>query len=123
MASNVRERLAGLLGLPLFAILSSDVEDPQVLEPHLNDHLDYMIGLEKRGLLFGSGPFKNSRGHLTGGGLTIVRAPTFEDARRLAEQDPFVKNGLRTFDVRSWTLSEGSLTLTINFSDQSVKVV
>lgn len=123
MAPSVSERMARLLGLPLFAILSSDVEDPQVLDAHLNDHLDYMIGLEKQGILFGSGPFKNSRGHITGGGLTIVRALTFEDARRLAEQDPFIECGLTTFEVRSWTLSGGSLTLTINFSDQSANVV
>ena len=45
-----------------------------------------------------------------------------EEARALAEADPFVKNGVRTFELKEWTVMEGTLGLRVNLSDQSVEV-
>ena len=44
------------------------------------------------------------------------------DVRALAEADPFVTNGLRTFELKEWTIMEGSLGLKVNLSDQSIEV-
>ena len=79
-----------------------------------------MIDLEKQGLLFGSGPFD---GGTSGDGLTILRAESLEQAREIAERDPFVVEGLRTFVIREWMLMEGSFGLKVNFSDQSIEVM
>ena len=54
--------------------------------------------------------------------MTILRAASAEEARKIAEADPFVVNRLRTFEVREWTLMEGSFGVKVNFSDQSVEV-
>jgi hypothetical protein len=35
---------------------------------------------------------------------------------------PFSAHGLRTFEVRQWTVMEGTLGLKVNLSDQSVVV-
>jgi uncharacterized protein YciI len=92
------------------------------LKPLLPAHLEYMIGLEKRGLLFASGPLSDGAGPPSGAGLTILRAASAEEARALAEADPFVTNGVRTFDIKEWTIMEGSLGLKVNLSDQSIEV-
>lgn len=86
------------------------------ITPHLPDHLQYMIALEKYGILFASGPLSGTMGD----GMTVLRAGSIDDARAIAARDPFVVNNLRTFEIREWTVMEGSVGLTVNFSDQSV---
>ena len=78
-----------------------------------------MIELEREGKLFASGPFGDGT---RGDGMTIVRAENEEEARAIAQRDPFVVNGIRTFTLQSWTLMEGSLSVTVNFSDRSAKI-
>jgi len=123
---NVDERVAQLtqkmLRRKLYAVLSKASPTPEKLKPLLPAHLEYMIGLEKRGVLFASGPLSDGSGPPTGTGLTILRTASMEEARKLAEADPFVINGLRTFELKEWTLMEGTLGLRINLSDQSVEV-
>jgi uncharacterized protein YciI len=82
-----------------------------------------MIGLEKRGLIFASGPLSDGfGGPPTGEGLTIFRAKDLNEARALGEADPFYVNGLRSFDLKEWTVMEGALSLRVNLSDQSIEV-
>jgi len=90
--------------------------------PYLAAHLDYMIGLEKRGVVFASGPLSDTAGPLTGQGLTVLRAKNADEARAIAEADPFVINGLRHFELKEWTVMEGSMGLRVNLSDQSIEV-
>jgi len=49
-------------------------------------------------------------------------APSAQEARALAEAGPFVRNGLRSFELKEWTIIEGTLGLRVNLSDQSVEV-
>jgi hypothetical protein len=81
-----------------------------------------MIGLEKRGHVFLSGPLADADGPPTGLGLTVLRAKDAAEARALAEADPFFINGLRTFELKEWTLMEGTLGVRVNLSDQSIEV-
>jgi uncharacterized protein YciI len=81
--------------------------------------LRYMIALEKDGKLFASGPFDVGTG---GDGMTILRVDSAEEARTIAERDPFVVNGIRAFDIREWTLMEGSFGISVNYSDRSVTI-
>jgi hypothetical protein len=89
------------------------------LKPYLADHLAYMIELERRGALFASGPFGDGT---PGDGMTIVRAASEVEAREIALADPFVVNGIRTFTIQAWTVMEGSLNVTVSFSDRSAKI-
>lgn len=94
------------------------------LMPLLPAHLEYLIGLEKRGLLFASGPLTDvGAGPLGGGGLTVLRVANASEAREIAEAEPFAENGLRTFEIKEWTIMEGTLGLRVNLSDQSVEVL
>jgi uncharacterized protein YciI len=123
---SVDERIAALtqkmLRRKFYAILSKASPTPEKLKALLPAHLEYMISLEKRGLLFASGPLADGDGPPTGAGLTVLRVASAREARALAEADPFVANGLRTFEIKEWTIMEGTLGLRINLSDQSVEV-
>ena len=54
--------------------------------------------------------------------MTIVRAADEAEARELAMRDPFVVNGIRTFTLQPWIVMEGSLNVTVNFSDRTAKI-
>ena len=112
---SAQELLVRMLGKKLFVVLWRANAGAE-LGPVLREHLEYMIELERRGVLFASGPLSGKPGD----GLSILRAATIEDARAIAERDPFVTKGLRSFDLREWTLMEGSIGLTLNCSDRTI---
>jgi hypothetical protein len=120
------ERVADLtrrmLRKKLYVVLSKPAVTPDKLQPFLSAHLEYMIGLEKRGHVFASGPLSDGAGPPTGAGLTVLRARDLAEAWTLAEGDPFFVNGLRTFELKEWTVMEGTLGLRVNLSDQTVEV-
>ena len=116
-AGTAQELLVKMLGKKLYAVISHANKGAD-LGPVLREHLEYMIVLEKQGVLFASGPLSGTPGD----GLTILRAANMDAARGIAERDPFVVKGLRSFDLREWTLMEGSIGLTINCSDRSIEL-
>jgi uncharacterized protein len=126
MVASAQERIGQLtkrmLRKKLYVILSTGAATPDQLGAILPEHLEYMIGLEKRGVLFASGPLNTALDGPVGDGLTILRAASLDEARDLALADPFVRNKIRTFEVREWTVMEGSVGLRVNLSDQSVEV-
>ena len=107
----------GMLRKKMYVVLSRG--NGADLKPHLPDHLRYMVALEKEGKLFASGPFD---GGASGDGMTILRVDNVEEARAIAERDPFVIHKIRSFEVREWTLMEGSFGINVNFSDRSVTI-
>jgi len=119
---RIRQLTSRMLRKKLYVILSKGGATPEQIGALLPQHLEYMIGLEKKGILFASGPLADAEGKTRGDGLTILRAASAEEARGIASNDPFVVNKLRTFEVREWTVMEGSLGLKINFSDQSLEI-
>ncbi|HTP93727.1 MAG TPA: YciI family protein [Xanthobacteraceae bacterium] len=124
---NEDERIAGLmqkmLRKKLYVLISRPVVAPEKLKPFLAAHLEYMIGLEKRGFVFASGPLADGEGPPSGQGLTVLRVAGANEARALAEADPFYANGLRTFELKEWTIMEGTLGVKINLSDQTIEVM
>ena len=120
------ERVADLtrkmLRKKFYVVLSKPAVTPDKLQPYLSAHLEYMIGLEKRGLVFASGPLADGEGPPTGQGLTVLRAKDAGEARTFAEADPFFINGVRTFEIKEWTVMEGTLGVRVNLSDQTIEV-
>jgi hypothetical protein len=119
---RVAELMRKMLRKKLYVVLSSPAVPPEKLKPFLMAHLEYMIGLEKRGLVFASGPLADGEGPPSGHGLTVLRTKSADEARAIAQGDPFFVNGLRTFELKEWTIMEGALSLRVNFSDQSIEV-
>ena len=125
MAASAEERIRQLtqrmLRKTLFVVLSKGAATAEQIGALLPQHLEYMIGLEKTGVLFASGPLSAPAGAPAGDGLTILRAANEDEARKIASADPFVVNKLRTFEVRQWTVMEGSIGVKVNLSDQTLE--
>jgi uncharacterized protein YciI len=121
-AERIADLTRKMLRKKLYVVMSKPVVPPEKLQMFLSAHLEYMISLEKRGHVFASGPLSDGEGPPSGLGLTVLRAKDAKEARAFAEADPFFVNKLRTFELKEWTLMEGTLGLRVNLSDQSVEV-
>lgn len=109
------------LRMTLYVIVTTGVpERASEAGDFMPDHIAHQDDLERQGIMFGAGGL---RSETTGGpvqGLIIIRADSFEEARRIADSDPMHVNGLRTYTLRRWSLNEGTVNIRINFSDQSM---
>ena len=121
-AERIQQLTQRMLRKKLYVILSKGAATSDQIGAVLPQHLEYMIGLEKTGVLFASGPLSAAPGAPVGDGLTILRAASADEARSIASADPFVINKLRTFEVREWTVMEGSIGVTVNLSDQTLQI-
>lgn len=104
-----------------WVVITKAVAPKEELDKVLEAHLYHQIRLEKEGILFGAGPLSNPDGSPTGTGMIIIRAESESEAREIADQDPFHAKGLRTYTLLQWSLNEGRVTITVDYSDQSYR--
>jgi len=78
-----------------FAIILKKLKDftPEII----NEHVAHIKALDEKGCLEICGPFLDHPG-----GMVVVRAASIEDAKKIAESDPFVRNGFESYEVRTW---------------------
>jgi uncharacterized protein YciI len=62
-------------------------------------HLDYVLHKRNEGKIFASGRFTGN-----GGGLVIYMAQSFDEAKKMAESDPFVSSGARVLELYEWDM-------------------
>ena len=55
--------------------------------------------------------------------MTIVRAGSHSEARKILDLDPFVSEGVVTIDLRKWAVMEGGITVSMRFSNQSARLL
>jgi uncharacterized protein YciI len=116
-----RER--GFLAQPLFAIFTTPLDGYGPVAATSEAHLVYQLALEAQGTLFAAGPLCADDGvHFDGDGMIIVRASSMDEAREIADRDPMHKSGARTYRIRPWVVNEGTLSLTVHLSNQSVQI-
>lgn len=113
---------AHMLGKELYVIFTRPVGPPEEIAKLLPKHLDRQVELEKKGIMFGAGPMFEKGGERPAFGMIVVRANSFEEADAIAAEDPFHKAGLRKYEIHKWKLNEGSYTVTVNYSDQTVTI-
>jgi len=111
------------LNKQMFVYFSTPVKPRDEVAKMLPKHLDYQVELEKKGIMFGAGPFWSDDEQLwEGEGMVIIRAASLDEARKIAESDPMHQSGARSFRVRPWLLNEGSVTLKVRYSDGSREI-
>ena len=120
--ARAAELMGKMLRKKLYVLISKPLVPPEKLKPLLATHLDYMVDLEKRDVLFASGPLTEPDGAPSGYGLTVLRVKDAGEARRIAQAEPFFAQGLRSFELKEWTVMEGMLGVRVNLSDQTVEV-
>lgn len=82
-----------------YVILLSHTGKPMT-ESIIRAHVKHLKRLEDVGRLVLCGPFKGYQG-----GMVIVRADSYEAAKKIAEADPFIREGVESFELRTWELS------------------
>lgn len=109
----------GLLGMTLYVIETGPARSDQT-RAVLPEHIAHQIQLERDGILFAAGPLFDEGSDVPSKGLIVIRAASFEDARRIADSDPFHAKGIRTYTLRKWVMNEGAFDVTLRLSDQSL---
>ena len=123
MAVTTTPNTEGMLQKDLYVIFTRPVAPRDKIMELLPKHLERQVELEKQGILFAAGPMQSQDEDKPRTGMIIIRADSFEHAHEIAMGDPFHAEGLREFDIWNWSMNEGSLNITINYSDQSAVVV
>lgn len=121
---DIRERAASFLNMELYVYETRLAGPPELMIEQLGPHLDYQVKLQENGIMFGAGPLKEE-GEPNGpplAGMIIIRADSFEEAKAIADADPMHSSGARTYTLRKWTLNEGSLDITVQFSGQTATI-
>ncbi|MDD4000842.1 MAG: YciI family protein [Bacilli bacterium] len=59
-------------------------------------HVFHLKNLDDKGLLYLCGPFVDY-----GGGMVILKTDTLEEAVLIANADPFIAEGYKTFEIRT----------------------
>jgi uncharacterized protein YciI len=75
-----------------------DAERNQELRPQ---HLEYLNELKSQGKIFAKGPFVDGAG-----GLVIYKAESLDEARKLAEEDPYVLEKVRRLELHEWNMNQ-----------------
>ncbi|HET7657057.1 MAG TPA: YciI family protein, partial [Bacillales bacterium] len=66
------------------------MERPEDNQKYRPEHLNHLAEMEKQGRIFAKGPFTDEQG-----GMVIYIADSLDEARELAENDPYVIRGVR----------------------------
>jgi uncharacterized protein YciI len=111
--------LAPMLKKTLFVATSRAVASAEAIQPCIAAYLRYMNALEARGALFASGPFVQP-GVVVGDGLSILNTSDEAEARRWMDDEPLIKRGLRSYNLRQWELREGRITVALSLSRSAV---
>ena len=90
---------------------------------NLEEHLKFQVSLEKKGIMFGAGPFwEDNEIYWNGEGMVIIRADCVAHPVKIPKSDPMHKSGARSFRVRPWLLNEGNIEVSLDYSTGKFKL-
>jgi len=119
---SIDELRKKMLGKKLWVIMTKPVVPLEEVQKHTKAHLLHQIKLEKDGIMYGAGPAVVPGASEASFGLIVIRAKDEAEARRIADSDPMHKEGVRKYELYQWTMNEGRLNITIDFSDQTYRL-
>ncbi len=118
---SLEQLRARMLRKQLWVVMSRAVASPEELAKQTRAHLEYQIRLEREGIMYGAGPCARPGEDRPAFGLIVIRAKDEAAARAIADADPMHSSGARQYDLFSWSLNEGRINVTLNFSDQTFR--
>ena len=122
MAVTNTPNTSDMLQKDLYVIFTKAVAPREKVMELLPKHLERQVELEKQGILFAAGPMEPEDETKPRTGMIFVRADSFKPANEIAMGDPFHAQGLREFEIWNWSMNEGSINVTINYSDQTAQI-
>ena len=75
------------------------MKDDEKNKKYRQQHVDFLVHQEKEGNIFARGRFTDGTG-----GLVIYIAPSYAEALKLAETDPYVTLGARSLELYEWDM-------------------
>lgn len=111
-----------MLRKQLWVIVTERVVPPDEMNKHLQAHLEHQIALEKQGIMYGAGPATVPGEKAPAFGLIIIRAKDADEARAIAERDPMHVAGVRKYKLYQWSMNEGRINITLDFSDRTYRL-
>lgn len=121
---DILQACEGMLCKQLYVVFTKPTQGLEPIMANLKEHLDFQIDLERRGIMFGAGPFWNdTEDAWEGEGMVIIRAGSLAEAKAIAASDPMHKSGARSYSVRPWLLNEGTVTVKLTYSDGKREVI
>ena len=87
--------------MPVYIYLMEDLNklNPEVVALHIG----HLRALDEEGKLILCGPFTDHNG-----GMVVYRACDEAEALRIAQQDPFIAKGFKTFELRTLEVADAS---------------
>jgi uncharacterized protein len=119
--SDVHPMTQKFLGREMYLVITRPVRSPEI-EKRLADHLAHQVELERKGIMFAAGPLYSKGSQVPEVGMFVLRANSFEEAEAICKTDPLHAAGLRNYTIQKWRVNEGSITVTVNFSDQTARI-
>jgi uncharacterized protein len=83
-----------------YVILLNEIAGKTTTREIVRSHVQYLKDLDKSGKLVMCGPFTDYKG-----GMVVIKAADINDAKDIAKSDPFVREGFRTYELRTLELS------------------
>jgi len=115
-AKQVHDLHDKMLHKRLYVIFSKPTDKAGDRSKIFPKHISYQLEIERKGILFAAGPFVDGKGKPQGPGMIVIRAKSMAEAKRVAEADPFHKQGYRTFRIQAWEVNEGGFNINVKFS-------
>ncbi len=75
------------------------MQDPSKSQDLRPQHIAFLDQGGKEGKIFARGRFADGTG-----GLVIYKAESLEEARKLAESDPYISSGARSLELHEWDM-------------------
>ena len=112
-----------MLNKDLYVIFTKPFNGMGPVMENLDEHLKFQVSLEKKGIMFGAGPFwEENEIDWNGEGMVIIRANSINHAKEIANSDPMHSSGARSFIVRPWLLNEGNIEVSLDYSTGKFKL-
>ena len=85
-------------------------------------HHEYLLDLERRGILFGAGPFVDETGNRVGSGMIIIRAKNRSEAEAIGNAEPYTAAKQRLMEFIPWQRNEGTVRMNLRFADGVLEI-
>jgi uncharacterized protein len=95
-----------MIDLQLWLVIAHNTEVDRA--PLRAAHREYMADLVARGAIFASGPIAPGPDGESHGGATALLVTDEAEARRIMDNEPFVRGGARTYDLVAWHVRHGT---------------
>jgi uncharacterized protein YciI len=89
-----------MINYSLYVIFLKDAPGFKKSAKLIGDHVDYIEKLDRSGFIELCGPFTDSDE-----GMIVLNVDSKEEAESIAQKDPFIIAGAKTFKIQTWLIS------------------